>query len=96
MRLAQTPLADLLPRVRIDGGAPAPLLSTSSIFVPPQGARPPIADMILVTAIDLDEPRIVQSLGIVGTAETVYASTANLETCPPFWTSPATASCRSP
>ena len=34
-----------------------------------------MADMIVVTAIDLDEPRIAQSLAIIGTVESVYAST---------------------
>lgn len=76
--LAQTPLNDLLPRVRIDNGAATPLVNAATVHVPPQGARPPMADMIVVTAIDLDSPRVVQSLAIVGTAETVYASTTNL------------------
>jgi hypothetical protein len=68
----------MLPKVRIDGGAPGPLVTPSSIFLPPQGARPAMADMILVTAIDLDGPRIAQSLAIAGTVDTVYASTSNL------------------
>ena len=78
LTLAQTPLSKLLPQVSIDGGAPDALVSTSSIFAPPQGARAPMADMILVTAIDLAVPRIAQSLAIVGATETVYASTSNL------------------
>lgn len=76
--LTSTPLSALLPKVRIDGGAPGTLLGPSSIFVPPQGARLPMADMILVTAIDLDVPRIAQSIAIIGNVETVYASTASL------------------
>ena len=76
--LAATPLSALLPRVRIDGDAAAALLAPSSIYAPPQGARNPMADMILVTAIDLDEPRIAQSIAVVGSAETVYASTTHL------------------
>ena len=76
--LARTPLALMLPRVRIDGGAPASLLQASSVHVPPQGARAPMADMIIVTAIDLDKPGIVQSLAIAGSAETVYASSTSL------------------
>ena len=76
--LASTPLSRLLPNVRIGDAAPVPLLATSAIHVPPQGARPAVADMILVTAIDLDPPRIVQSLAIAGTVDTVYASSANL------------------
>lgn len=76
--LSQTALSDLLPKVRVDGGGAMPLLQVSSVFAPPQGTRAPVADMILVTAIDLDAPRIAQSLAIVGGAETVYASTASL------------------
>jgi len=76
--LAATPLSQMLPTVRVGDSPAVPLLQTASIYLPPQGARPAMADMILVTAIDLDQPGIVQSLAIVGTVDAVYASSANL------------------
>ena len=76
--LAEAPTSSLLPKVRVNGGTAAVAVTASSVFVPPQGARPPTAETTLVTAIDLDAPRIVQSLAIVGPVDTVYASLANL------------------
>jgi uncharacterized secreted protein with C-terminal beta-propeller domain len=76
--LASTPLSDLLPKVRINGGDAAAAVAVTAIHAPPQGSRKPMADLILITAIDLGEPRIAQTLAIVGSAETVYASTTNL------------------
>ncbi len=76
--LARTPLSAVLPKVRVDGGAATMLVGPASIFAPPQGSRKPMADMIVITAIDLDQPRIAQSMAIIGTVDTVYASTTNL------------------
>lgn len=76
--LNDAPLSALMPKVRIDGGAPAALLTPSMVYAPPQGARAPMADMIVVNAIDLDARRLVQSIGIVGTADAIYASPDHL------------------
>ncbi len=76
--LARTTLAEVLPKVRIDGGNPTALVGAASIYAPPQGSRRAMADMILITAIDLDQPRIIQSMAILGTVDTVYASTTSL------------------
>jgi hypothetical protein len=76
--LANASLPALLPKVRVDGGAANPLVEPSAVYAPPQGSRPPMADMVLVSAIDLDAMRIAQSIAILGTADTVYASSANL------------------
>jgi uncharacterized secreted protein with C-terminal beta-propeller domain len=76
--LASTPLSELLPKVRIDGGDAAAAVAVTAVHAPPQGARKPMADMILITAIDLGEPRIAQTLAIVGSVETVYASSTSL------------------
>ena len=73
-----TPLAGLLPSMRINGGASVPAVQSSAIYLPPQGARKPVADLVLVTAIDLVAPRVAQTLAILGTTDTIYASTANL------------------
>jgi uncharacterized secreted protein with C-terminal beta-propeller domain len=76
--LANTSLASMLPQVKINGGSGSALVGTGEVYVPPQGSRTPIADMILVTAIDLGAPRIAQALAIMGSIDTVYASTSNL------------------
>ena len=76
--LAWTRLEDLLPKMRVNGAGAVAAAAPASIFAPPQGSRSPLADMILVTAIDLASPRVVQTIGIIGTIETVYASTGNL------------------
>src|SRR5262249_39319780 len=76
--LASTPLASMLPPVRINGGAASPLLGATEIYAPPQGSQPAMADMLVVTAIDLAAPRIAQSLGVIGSSEALYASPTNL------------------
>ncbi len=76
--LAELPLASFLPKVSIDGGAPVPAVVASAVYLPPQGARPPTAETTLVTAIELDTPRIAQTLAVAGPVETVYASPENL------------------
>lgn len=50
--LAATPLAGLLPKVRVNGGAATPAVAVTAVHAPPQGSRKPMADMILITAID--------------------------------------------
>ncbi len=76
--LANAPVATFLPKVRVNGGAAAPLLSPQQVFIPPQGVRPPVADLIIVTAIDLAEARVAQAIAIAGTVDTVYVSPTNL------------------
>lgn len=83
--LAATPLAGLLPGMRIDGGAAAPAVPASAIFAPPQGERRPTAEMTLVVAIDLASPRVAQTLAIAGPVDTVYASPANLYVASSRW-----------
>lgn len=76
--LAWARIEELLPKVRVNGGEAASLVTPSSVYAPPQGSLAPLADMIVVTAIDLAGPRIAQTLAIIGRVETVYASTGNL------------------
>jgi uncharacterized secreted protein with C-terminal beta-propeller domain len=85
--LAEVPLASLLPKVSIDGGAPVPAVDASAVYLPPQGARPPTAETTLVTAIELDTPRIAQALAVAGPVETVYASPENLYVASSRWNS---------
>lgn len=76
--LAGTPLSAMLPQVRVAGGNAVPLVGASEIYAPPQGARSPLANMIVVTAIDLVAPRIAQALAVIGDFEAVYASSTSL------------------
>jgi uncharacterized secreted protein with C-terminal beta-propeller domain len=76
--LAAAPIAAFLPKVRVNGGDAVPLLTPQQVFIPPQGSRLPTADFIIVTAIDLAEARIAQSIAIAGTVDTVYVSSTNL------------------
>jgi uncharacterized secreted protein with C-terminal beta-propeller domain len=77
--LAATPVSDLLPKVRVDGADAVPVMAPSAIHVPPQGSREPIADMIMITAIDLSQsPIAMQTIAVVGSSEAVYASTTDL------------------
>src|SRR5260370_37399096 len=64
--------------MRVTGADAVTAVSASTMFAPPQGSRSPLADMIMITAIDVASPRVVQTIGIIGTIETVYASTGNL------------------
>ncbi len=76
--VAQMSLADLLPSVRVNGRAAVRAVQANELYVPPQGMRKRSADTTLITAIDLDKREAVQSLGIAGSAETVYVSQSNL------------------
>lgn len=76
--LARTPLAALLPQVSIDGATAVPAVAAANVYSPPQGEISPLADMIVVTVIDLGGPRIAQTLAIIGPADAFYASTSNL------------------
>jgi uncharacterized secreted protein with C-terminal beta-propeller domain len=76
--LAWAGLEDLLPKMRINGADAVTAIAPSAVHAPPQGSRGPLADMILVTAIDIASPRVVQTMAIIGTVDTAYASTGNL------------------
>jgi hypothetical protein len=71
-------LADLLPSVRVNGAAATRAVQANDLYVPPQGMRKRSADTMLITAIDLEKRQIVKTLGISGSAETVYVSPNNL------------------
>lgn len=76
--LNQATLSNLLPAARINGGAAVPLLRTEDVYAPPQGARRVMADLVTVTLIDLAQPRIKHSLGVIGMPDAVYASIDHL------------------
>ncbi len=77
-RANAVPLEEMLPRVVINGAPAVPLVDASQVFAPPQGDRLPSADMTVVTAIDLAQPRIRQSLAVAGSTDAVYVTETNL------------------
>ncbi|HUP30173.1 MAG TPA: beta-propeller domain-containing protein [Usitatibacter sp.] len=76
--LATVALDTMLPKARVTDGSLAAIVQAPQVYAPPLGSRKPTADLILITAIDLDQRRIVQSMAIAGPVETVYVSTDNL------------------
>lgn len=76
--LANTPLSDLLPKVRVNNEPAYTLVTAPSIYAPPQGSRKPVSSLVVVTAIDLLQPKIAQALAISGPVESVYVSSENL------------------
>ncbi|QJR10848.1 hypothetical protein DSM104443_01918 [Usitatibacter rugosus] len=74
---AATPLEDLLPKIRIQNGAPNLLVDARSLYSPPQGARAPVSAIIAVTTIDL-ATQAVSSVGLLGQADALYVSSGNL------------------
>ena len=73
-----TPLSALVPKVRVNGGAPAAVIAPASFYAPAHGSRKAAADMTLLYEIDLATSRVAKGLAIVGGVETVYASSRNL------------------
>ena len=75
--LATASLDQMLPHVWVNGQAAA-LVGPSSVYVPPLGDRGPVADFVIVTAIDLANARVAGSMAILGGVEAVYASSTKL------------------
>lgn len=71
-------LADLLPRIAIDGAAPVPAVEASNVYLPPQGDRLPAADMTVVTVVDIAQARVRQTLAVAGSSDAVHVTAANL------------------
>ena len=76
--LASAPLSALQPKVRVNGGDFVPLAEPQAVYAPPLGGRTSFADMVFVTAIDLAQPRIAQSLGVLTTADAFYMAPESL------------------
>lgn len=76
--LEQTPLTDLLPRIRIDGGAALPLVQASKVLLPPAAALTPQPDFAVVTRINLRDPSQRESLAVVGGVAAIHVSTQAL------------------
>lgn len=77
--LQQAKLSDLLPNLKFNGVAVGSLVRPMDTFLPPEEIEQPVrADLISVTAINLNSPETPVTQTIVAAAETVYASPQNL------------------
>ena len=72
------PLAALLPSVAVNGASPVPLVTADAVHLPQIAGTRPLADMVVVTVIDIRQARVKQSLAIVGRTDVMYMSTGNL------------------
>lgn len=71
---AATPIMQMLPWIAENGGAKVVATPLSSIYAPQFGGNVAVADMVVVSAFDLKEPRLAQSLALVGRTEAMYVS----------------------
>jgi uncharacterized secreted protein with C-terminal beta-propeller domain len=76
--LEATPLEKMLPSIAENGAPARPMVGPESVYLPAMAGRKPVADLTLIAVIDLAQPRLVQSLAVVGRTETLYASASNL------------------
>jgi len=77
--LETTPLAKLLPTIRLSDQPAAPLVTPEKTYLPPTTADSLIEPtLISITAIDLRDPSQFVTATVAGPAETVYVSTENL------------------
>jgi len=72
--LAAASLAELLPRVRIDGGAPRPLFEPTDCYVSRDDATGGYPVLTLITAVPLDRPEALSTTCYDEDAYGVYAS----------------------
>jgi uncharacterized secreted protein with C-terminal beta-propeller domain len=72
------PLAAMMPTISVDGGAAVPLVAVSDVHAPQLGGRKAVADLTVVSAIDLRELRLAGSLAIAGRTDAMYMSTTDL------------------
>lgn len=77
--IQDTPLENLLPKWRLNGVEQGPLVTSGDCFQAGGSERPETADLIVVTAIDLNNPAAApRSQCLVGGSEAVYMSTEAL------------------
>jgi hypothetical protein len=76
--MAGVSLASLLPRISVNGGEYSPLLGLDSIHAPQLAGSRAVADMVVVTVIDLRAAAVLQSLAILGRTDAMYMSSKNL------------------
>lgn len=77
--LQQAKLTDLLPRLAVNGSPSGSLIRPDVCFLPPrENGQPEQADLISVTAVNLNMPEAPVTQTIVAAAETVYVSPQSL------------------
>lgn len=72
------PLQSMLPLIAVNGAARVPLVGLDSIYAPQLAGSRAVADMVVVTVIDIRTAAVLQGLAILGRTDTMYMSTKNL------------------
>ena len=72
------PTSALLPSISENGRPAVAAVSVTNVYAPQLGARGSVADMTVVTVVDIREARVVQTLAVAGKTDTLYVSTSNL------------------
>jgi uncharacterized secreted protein with C-terminal beta-propeller domain len=73
-----TPLRSILPSIVVNGAAPVPLVGLDSIYAPQLAGSRAVADMVVVTVIDIRTGALMQGLAILGRTDAMYMSSKNL------------------
>jgi hypothetical protein len=69
-----TPLEQLLPRMRIDGGEWRTFLDPSDVHLPIYGQRVVTPELVTVVTIDLAAPDRIDAIAVAGRVDAVYAT----------------------
>jgi len=73
-RLAVTPLAELLPKIRVGDTPAQPLLVSRKVLLPPIADLRPQPDFTVVTRIDIGDPARRESLALVSGVSAIHVS----------------------
>lgn len=73
--LAEKPLSELLPGIRINGGDAQALVGPDNVLLPPAADRNERPDFMLLTRIDLRDPSNIETLAILGYLDAFHVST---------------------
>ena len=77
-RLAATPVADMLPGVRVNGAPRERLLAAGDVYLPPMGSRRPTPEFVSVVRIPLGTPALADALAVAGTVDAHYVSPTHM------------------
>jgi len=76
--LEAAPLSALLPSIATNGADAVAAVRPESVYAPQLGGSRAVADMVVVTSIDIREARVVDTIAIAGRTEAMYVSDSNL------------------
>jgi hypothetical protein len=73
-----TPVEKLLPQIAVDDGAPAPMLDSRAVLLPPVASIRPTPELACVTRINLANPSDHETLAIAGPVSAIHVSNTQL------------------